>query len=75
MKYLLGVIVVLLVSIQVIFGMPTPTEENDYQDYEQMISNTRCSNGTEMSSRGRCETLVRMVNEPEQIDLTIFDMK
>ena len=73
MKYLLGVIVVLLVSIQVIFGMPTPTEENDYPDYSQSIGRTRCINGAD--TRGRCVTPIAMVIEPEPIDLTIFDMK
>ena len=72
MKYLLGVIVVLLVSIQVIFGMPTPTEENDYEyEYDQSLGVTRCINGAD--TRGRCETPIVIVIEPETIDLTIFD--
>ena len=58
MKYLLSVLLVLLLGTQIIFGMPTPAQENDYQDYEHSIGEVRCSAGFARAPNGRCVTTV-----------------
>ena len=72
MKYLLSVLLVLLLGTQIIFGMPTPAQENDYQDYEHSIGEVRCSAGFARAPNGRCVQLIGI--QTSTIDYTsLFD--
>ena len=52
--------------------MPTPAQENDYQDYEHSIGEVRCSAGFARAPNGRCVQLFGI--QTSTIDYTsLFD--